>query len=419
MRYIFHSDLNNFYASCECLYDPSIRNQPVVVVGDEEKRHGIVLSKNEIAKKKGVKTGFTLWEARNCCGEELVCVDVHFDRYQKLSKMVKDIYREYTDRVESFGIDEAWLDVTGVVHNFQEAEALAHTIRSRIVAELGLTVSIGVSYNKVFAKLGSDLKKPNAVTVITPDNYQEKVWGLSVDNLLYVGKATYQKFQKYRIFTIGDLAKADEKLLQSLVGKNGVMLKQFACGEDTQEVQLTTHKEQVKSVGNSLTCPRDLKTVEEVDQVLYQLAEHVAHRMRQKGLYAKEVQLWVKDNTLSSFDRQVQLFSPTDLAKDLFEAVKTLFREHYDWRHTVRALGVRALKFCEPSHQGTIFDDMEKVHKRERLEVAVESLRKKFGNHIIKQASVVGDEELESIDMDEGQHIIHPISFLRGKSSKD
>ena len=289
MRYIFHSDLNNFYASCECLYNPAIRNQPVVVVGDEEKRHGIVLSKNEIAKKKGVKTGFTVWEARNCCGEELVCVDVHFDRYQKLSKMVKDIYREYTDQVESFGIDEAWLDVTGVVHNFQEAETLAHTIRSRIVAELGLTVSIGVSYNKVFAKLGSDLKKPNAVTVITPDNYREKVWNLGVDNLLYVGKATYQKFQKYRIFTIGDLAGTDEKLLQSLIGKNGLMLKQFACGEDQQEVQLVTHREEVKSIGISITFPRDLKTVEEVDQVLYQLAEHVAFRMRKKGLYAKEV----------------------------------------------------------------------------------------------------------------------------------
>ena len=408
MRYILHSDLNNFYASCECLYDSSIRNKPMVVVGDVEKRHGVVLSKNQIAKKKGVKTGFTVWEATQCCGQDLVCVPVHFDRYQRLSRIVKDIYRQYSDRVESFGIDEAWIDITQSVHSFQEAEQLAHTIRVRVLQETGLTVSIGVSYNKVFAKLGSDLKKPNAVTVITPDNFKEKVWPLSVDQLLYVGRATYQKLQKMCIKTIEDLAKTEEKLLHTLLGKNGVMLHKFACGLDDGEVRKNGYREEMKSIGNSTTCPRDLKTIEEVSHILYLLAENVAKRMNKEGVYAKEVQLWVKDNTLASFDRQKQFFMPTDLAKDLHEGALELFQQHYTWEHTVRALGVRALKLTPKPKQYSIFDDIQQVEKRQKLEQVVTVLRKKYGHHIIKQASIMKDADFDAINMEEGGHVVHP-----------
>lgn len=408
MRYILHSDLNNFYASCECLYDPSIRNKPMVVVGDVEKRHGIVLSKNQIAKKMGVKTGFTVWEAQNCCGSDLVCVGVHFERYYRLSKIVKDIYREYSDRVESFGIDEAWIDISERVHNFKEAEDLAHTIRVRVLEETGLTVSIGVSYNKVFAKLGSDLKKPNAVTVITPDNYQEKVWHLPVSDLLYVGRATNAKLHKMCINTIGDLAKTDEKLLHTLLGKNGVMLHTFACGLDDTEVRLSAHKEEVKSIGNSMTCPRDLTTIEEVSDILAILSENVAKRMKKEGVYAKEVQLWVKDNTLHTMDRQQQFFLPTNLASDLHKGALQLFKEHYMWDHTVRALGVRAVKLVQQPKQYSIFEDRGKIEKQEHLEQAIRSIRQKYGYHSIKRASVAGDEEFSEIDMEQLAHLIHP-----------
>lgn len=408
MHYILHSDLNNFYASCECLYDPSIRNKPMVVVGDVEKRHGIVLSKNQIAKKMGVKTGFTVWEATNCCGNDLVCVGVHFDRYQRLSKIVKDIYRQYSNRVESFGIDEAWIDITESVHTFEEAENLAHTIRVRVIEETGLTVSIGVSYNKVFAKLGSDLKKPNAVTVITPTNYQDKVWQLPVADLLYVGRATNDKLHKMCINTIGDLARADEKLLHTLLGKNGIMLHKFACGLDDTEVHLNGYKEEMKSIGNSMTCPRDLKTNEEVSQVLSILAENVAKRMKKEGVYAKEVQLWIKDNTLSSIDRQQQFFLPTDLASELHKGAMRLFEEHYTWEHTVRALGVRAVKLMSKPKQYSIFEDGEKLNKQANLEQAIRTIRRKYGYHSIKKASVAADEELDHIDMEDLAHSIHP-----------
>ena len=202
-RYILHSDLNNFYASVESLYNPSIRNKAVVVVGDEEKRHGIVLAKNYIAKSYNIATGDTVWEARQKCGEQLVVVPARFDLYLQVSKMVKDIYREYSDRVESFGVDEAWIDISHIAQNYEEAEKIANNIRVRVIAEIGLTVSIGISFNKIFAKLGSDMKKPNATVLISEENFRQKIWGLPVQELLYVGKATTKKFLKGNIKTIG------------------------------------------------------------------------------------------------------------------------------------------------------------------------------------------------------------------------
>ena len=286
-RFILHSDLNNFYASVESLYNPSIRNKAVAVVGDEEKRHGIVLAKNYIAKSYGVKTGDTVWEARQKCREELVCVPARFELYLYISKIVKSIYREYSDRVESFGIDEAWIDISHLARNFEEAEKIANNIRCRIIAEVGLTVSVGVSFNKIFAKLGSDLKKPNATVVITKDNYKDKVWSVPVEELLYVGRATKKKFEKGNIKTIGDLANTDLKYLKLTLGKMGETLHRFANGEDCSEVSKVTDAEKIKSFGNSTTCPIDLYNNEQVKSIIYMLAESVAERMKEKGFYAK------------------------------------------------------------------------------------------------------------------------------------
>ncbi len=188
-RTILHSDLNAFYASVECFCNPKIRHLPVAVGGDAEARHGIVLAKNNLAKSFGIITGETIWNAKQKCND-LVVVPANFERYLKFSRLVREIYAEYTDQMEAFGIDESWLDVTGSLYLFGSGKRIADEIRHRVYMELGLTVSIGVSFNKIFAKLGSDIKKPNATTVITRDNYRAVVWGLPASDLLYVGRST-------------------------------------------------------------------------------------------------------------------------------------------------------------------------------------------------------------------------------------
>lgn len=283
MRTILHSDLNNFYASVECLRNPEIREKPVIVVGSKEDRHGIVLAKNMIAKQAGVKTGDVYWEAKQKCGKNLVEVQADFVAYLQVSRAVRKIYEDYTDRIEAYGIDECWLDVTasGI---FGSGDQIAETIRQRVKNELGLTVSIGVSWNKIFAKLGSDMKKPDAVTVITKENYKDKVWKLPVEELLYVGKATKRKLNRIGVMTIGDLARSSEKVLTGLLGKWGEYLYAFANGEDQSQVVPVGEEENVKSIGNSLTVYRDLKDDEDVKMVIYLLADSIAARMRESGM---------------------------------------------------------------------------------------------------------------------------------------
>lgn len=412
-RFILHSDLNNFYASVECLYDPTVRNKAVVVVGDVEKRHGIVLAKNYIAKSYGIKTGDTVWEAKLKCGEELVLKPVNFPLYMRISRLVKDIYREYTDRVENFGIDEAWLDISHLCTTFQDAVNIADEIRARIIAEIGLTVSIGVSFNKVFAKLGSDLKKPNATTLISTENYQDIVWPLPIEELLYVGRATKKKLVRFNINTIGDLARTDLKLLKLQLGKVGVTLHSFACGLDDSEVSKVTDKEKIKSIGNSTTCPKDLTTIEEVESVLYVLAENIAERMHKKNIYCQEVSLYVKDNTLYSFERQRALPTTTNLSSTIAKTALSLFKEHYSWDNTIRAIGIRVTHLKDEELQYNFLESSDTNHKKETLERTIEELRHRFGYHIIRRGNILSSHELSEINPTEAQHIIHPIGFFK------
>ena len=266
MRTILHSDLNNFYASVECLRNPEIRDKPVVVVGSKEDRHGIVLAKNMIAKRLGVKTGDVYWEAKQKCGNTLVEVPADFITYLNVSREVRSIYEDYTDRIEAYGIDECWLDVTKSVKAFGGGKEIAEIIRERIKQEIGLTVSIGVSWNKIFAKLGSDMKKPDAVTEITPDNYKQKVWTLPVEDLLYVGRATQKKLNRIGIKTIGQLAQTEEKILTDLLGKWGSYIHTFANGRDESPVLTVNEEEAIKSIGNSLTVYRDLENDDDVEK---------------------------------------------------------------------------------------------------------------------------------------------------------
>ena len=414
-RYILHSDLNNFYASVESLYNPSIRSKAVVVVGDEEKRHGIVLAKNYIAKSYNIMTGDTVWEARQKCGEELVAVPARFDLYLQVSKMVKDIYREYSDRVESFGVDEAWIDISHLASNYEEAEKIANNIRVRIIAEIGLTVSIGISFNKIFAKLGSDMKKPNATVLITEENFKDKVWCLPVQELLYVGKATTKKFVKGNIRTIGDLASADRKYLKLTLGKMGETLWEFANGLDASTVSSVHDSEVIKSLGNSTTCPIDLSDNNQVKSVIYMLAESVAERMKKKNFYAKGVSVWIKDTNLESFDRQMLLDNPTNVSEDIAKACYRLFKENFDWHLDVRAIGVRAIHLTDGKIQYDIFRSGNNLIKKQTLEKTIEKLRERFGYEIIRRGNILAYDGLSGLNPHSEIHIIHPMGFFKAK----
>ncbi|MEM5770820.1 MAG: DNA polymerase IV, partial [Bacillota bacterium] len=315
-RTIFHIDMNSCYASIECLHQPAIRDKPVAVGGDVEARHGIILAKNQIAKKYNIKTGEALWQAKQKC-PELIIVPPHYDLYLRFSRLARNIYGDYSDQIESFGLDEAWVDVTGTGRMRNGGEALANEIRERVKCELGITVSVGVSYNKIFAKLGSDYKKPDAVTVFTRENYKEKVWPLSASDLLYVGPATAKKLNGYGIHTIGQIAQTHPKYLQSWFGKWGLVLSSFANGQDTAPVARAGDEAVIKSIGNSTTTPRDLSCDEDASIIYWMLAESVAERMRESGFLCRTVQISLRDNELHSLERQAKLQTPTCLASEL------------------------------------------------------------------------------------------------------
>lgn len=413
MRTILHSDLNNFYASVECLKNPEICNFPVVVVGSKEDRHGIVLAKNAIAKELGVKTGDVYWQAKLKCGKTLVEVPADFSTYISVSKEVRKIYADYSDRIEAYGIDECWLDVSSGINLFGSGREIAEKIRERIKSELGLTVSIGVSWNKIFAKLGSDMKKPDAVTEITPENYKSTVWVLPAEDLLYVGKATKSKLTKIGINTIGDLAKADERRLVSLLGKWGSYLHAFANGFDSSPVTRTGEEEAIKSIGNSLTVYRDLVSNEDAEPVIWLLCDSVCSRMREAGLNkARTVHVYARSSGLEGYQKQAKLIKPSGSVKDVAERAYALFKEVYKWDKPVRSLGVTVSGFLYGDEQLDIFADAKKDDRQRRLYAAIDGLRAKYGNNIIQSATVFKDPKLKDLDI-KGEHTIHPYSFFK------
>lgn len=277
-RVVLHSDMNNYYASIELLHHPELRGRPLVVGGDPEARHGIVLAKDQFAKKAGVKTGMALWQAKQIC-PEIVFVPPRMGLYLRFSRLVREIYADYTDMQEPFGLDECWLDVSQSGSYKGDGMTIAKEIRNRIKFELGITVSIGVSWNKIFAKLGSDYKKPDAITEISRENYRQIVWPLQVEDLLYVGRATQKKLNLYGIHTIGELARTDPELLHRWFGKMGYVLSVFANGEDQTPVSMEDYHAPIKSIGNSTTTPRDLTTDMDVKIIVYALAESVSARL--------------------------------------------------------------------------------------------------------------------------------------------
>ncbi len=412
-RVILHSDLNNFYASVECLHRPEIRTKPVAVCGDPAARHGIVLAKNYLAKATGIQTGEVIWQARQKC-PGLIVLPPNYPLYLRFGRLAREIYAGYTDQVEPFGLDEAWLDVEGSGHIFGDGTRIADEIRERIKSEMGITASVGVSYNKIFAKLGSDLKKPDATTVITRDNFKQVVWPLPASDLLYVGRATQRKLARYGISTIGDIAGTDPEFLHSRLGKCGEMLWSFANGHDNSPVVRMGKESLIKSVGNSITTPRDLETDEDVQMIFYVLSESVAARLREHGFKCRTAHIHIRDKNLFSFGVQGKFTQPTNLSADLAEKAMALFRVNYTWANPVRSVGVRGcdLIAADTNEQLSLFEDEARRMKQERVETAVDVLRRRFGHFSVQRAILLKDHDLGAINPKE-EHVIHPVAFFK------
>ena len=387
-RIILHCDLNSFYASVELRSRPDLQNVPVAVCGDPTSRHGIILAKNEPAKKFGVQTAETIWQAKKKC-PELVLLPPHHKLYRQVSKEVNTIYEQYTDLVEPFGIDESWLDVTGSLHLFgDDARQLADDIRARLRQEVGLTISVGVSFNKVFAKLGSDYKKPDATTVISRENWRDIVWPLPVGDLLFVGRAAQRTLGQYGVETIGQLAACKPEMLEQLMGKMGVQLYRYANGLDDAPVRPRHQREPVKSVGNSTTFPENLTRWEEIRSGLQLLSDSVAGRLRKEGLYCGGVAVAVKDAQFRTVSRQMRLGTPTHLMRDIFEAAQELTRRIWKAPTPVRLLSVTALYITDSADSYQQLDLLAgdaplRDQRQEQLESAMDTIRGKYGRDAI------------------------------------
>ena len=392
-RVVLHSDLNAFFASVETVLNPALAHVPMAVCGDPERRHGIILAKNELAKRRGIVTAETIYQAQKKC-PNLVLVRPHHDLYVRYSREINAIYREYTDLVEPFGIDESWLDVTGSQKLFGDGKTIADALRARIRRETGLTVSVGVSFNKTIAKLGSDLKKPDAVTVIDRAHFREIVWPLPVESLLYVGKSAMQVFRDLRIHTVGALAQSSPELLKNKLGKLGIELHAYANGEDNEPVKSAYAKHEVKSVGNGMTFSRDLYGMEEILVGLDAVCDLAAARMREAGVKCTGVQLAIKDENFVTVGRQKQLALPTNLAREMREAAAALLRETWNPRLGIRALTVTGIGLVPEGAAVQIgfFDNPEADTRADRRERAVDSIRKKFGKGAIQSGGILASD---------------------------
>ncbi len=388
MRKILHCDANNFYASIECMLDPTLKDKYVAVSGNPDKRHGIILAKNQKAKECGVKTGEVIWEAKRKC-PNLVLVPPQFDKYVYYSNKIFDIYCQYTDRVEPFGIDECWLDVTGSMRLFKSATAIADELRERIKKEIGITISVGVSFNKIFAKLGSDMKKPDATTLISPDNFKTKVWPLDVSDLLMIGRKTEAKLKGLGINTIGDLANTNVDVLISKFGINGQKIYDNANGNNSEEVRLYYDKHIPKSIGNSTTMPKDVVLRDEAKAVIMALSEMVAIRLRKYGFIAGGVHLGMRFNDLSYVGKQSKLPYKINSASSICDFAMEIYDS---MQHTLplRLLSVTTFDLSkgEEMQQLSLFDD-ERVEKLRRIDASLDKIREKYGYNALKSASLL------------------------------
>lgn len=395
-RTILHCDCNSFFASVECVFRPELKTVPMAVCGNPENRHGIILAKNELAKKAGVVTAETVWQARQKC-PELVLVPPHHQEYVRYSNLVNAIYQRYTDQVEPFSIDESWLDVTGSRTLFGSGETIADAIRKAVREELGITVSAGVSFNKIFAKMGSDYKKPDATTVISRENYRQLLWPLPISEMIFVGKASHTALRELGIYTIGDLARAEPSLLLARLGKIGGVLSTYARGEDQSPVtSIYDEPEEPKSVGNGMTFRRDLSGEDDLRIGVLYLADSVAARLRRHGLRCRTVAVTVKDSKFHTVSKQKILPRSTDLAKTIAEASLELIRSCWNPSSPIRSITITASRFHESGgDQLSLFQSAEEIKdpgKRERLEQAVDQVRSRYGRSAVSFGRILKND---------------------------
>lgn len=394
-RIILHCDLNNFFASVSLLFNPTLKDLPVAVCGDKEQRHGIILAKNEVAKKYGVKTAEAIFEAKKKC-PDLVLLPPLNDKYKEYSKKAFKIYEKYTDMIEPFGIDECWLDVTGSTMLFGSGEKIADLIRNDIKKELGLTVSVGVSFNKIFAKLGSDMKKPDAVTVISSANFKEKIWPIPASDLLFVGKRTAEKLNSIGINTIGDIANCNKATLEHLLGKSGAELWNYAMGHDYSPVCTPTEDDKPKSIGRSTTVSKDFTNNEEVWKAFLSFAEEISATLHRKGIYAGGVQVHIRTASLTVKEFSTTFHDMINSSITLAKRGYKLFTENYTFGEPLRSVGLRAINIKDTKNavQQDIFGESQNERKIEKIDDSIFELREKFGKSSIKRASIVDNKKI-------------------------
>ena len=382
-RVVLHCDANNFFASCECLSRPELATLPVAVAGNPKTRTGVILAKNEVAKGFGIKTGEVLWQAKQKC-PSLVCLAPHMELYEKISKKIVEIYKDYTDVIEPFGIDECWLDITHSKHLFcgGDPEMIAHEIKERVKREIGLTLSCGVSFGKLLAKLASDLKKPDAVTVLDRSNFKQKIYDMPASCLLGVGRKNEVHLLKMNIRTVGDIAAADEKILKSKFGINGVRLKQKLLGYDTDPVVKTIGKENIKSVSNSTTTLKDIHTRAEIQRLVLVLADKVCSRLREYGYVASKIGIGIKNEMFEKDSRQQSLGFFSDNANEICKNCMQLLDTFFCYNQNIRSVRVCAFGLKKKNtFQASFFD--EDMQKNRTLNCAIDCVRKKYGSHSI------------------------------------
>ena len=390
-RVICHCDLNNFYASVECVARPELANIPLIVGGDVEKRHGIVLAKNQLAKAKGIKTGDTIWQALQK-EPNLVSVPPQFDLYMKYSKMVFNEYTNYTSKVEAFGPDECWLDVTGSLNIFGSGRAIADDIRTVVKEKTGLTLSVGVSFNKVFAKLAGDIATADSTLEITKENFKKQLYHLDANNIMGIGRKTIQKLNAKRIMTIGDVANACPDYLKRLLGKHGVIISNHARGIDYEHVREYVANREVKSVGHGLTAVRDLVNHNEASTLISYLAELVANRMRKISVRGNGISLHLRNNKLGVISRQCKLTTSINSASQISNAAISLLKDNWDLSVPLRSLSIAVFDLSNNSlgTQSSMFDVSDV--KSERLQSALDLIRLRHGNDKIIRASLIEND---------------------------
>ena len=415
-RCIFHIDINHCYAQIEEMKYPELRNVPMAVGGHEEERHGIILAKNDLAKKFHVQTGESLREARKKC-RDLLIIPPSYDDYIYYTNEVKNIYREYSDAVESFGLDEAWVDYTSSIHLFGDANQMASHIQKRVKREIGLDVSVGVSWNKIFAKLGSDMKKKDGPMIITRNNYKDVVWPRPVEDLLYVGPATKKKLYSRGIYTIGDLANYPVVYLKKYMGMHGEVISIFANGNDTSPVTNCAYVQPVKSVGNSMTMVHDVYSLEEVTPVYYMLCESVASRLKDHGMKGDVIHISARTAGLNWFGCQRKIDCKTNVSEVICKEALRLLEENYTFENPLRAVGVSVsgLASEKRGRQLNIFVDEEKEEKKRQIDIAMDKIREYYGFYAVRRACTLVDSDLTEFNAKD-DHTIHPVGYFQGRS---